>query len=164
METCIAGKAHRRKPWLALVGLAFQMLAVCLPAMASLGGDVTSVQDDLAKMKGSVQVHATADYTVHEITTSGRTVVREYVSPAGKVFAVAWQGPFMPDLGQILGTYLEQYAAAVKANRDPHARRRPLNIQEPGLVVQSSGHVRAYFGRAYVPDMLPQGVSAEVIR
>jgi hypothetical protein len=31
------------------------------------------------------------------------TSVRRYVSPAGKVVAVAWKGPVMPDLRQVLG-------------------------------------------------------------
>jgi hypothetical protein len=39
-----------------------------------------------------------------------------------------------------------------------------LNIQEPGLVVQSSGHARGFFGRAYVPGMLPPGVTPDQIR
>jgi len=164
METCTPGVVHPRKLWLALVGIAFMMLAVSFPALAALGGDVNSVQEDQAHMKGSLQIHPAAAYSVHEITTSTRTVVREYVSPEGKVFGVAWQGPFVPDMQQLLGTSFQQYSAAVQANRDTHARRKPLNIQEPGLVVQTSGHVRAYSGRAYIPEMVPQGVSAETIR
>ena len=42
--------------------------------------------------------------------------------------------------------------------------RGPLLIQEPGLVVQSGGHMRAYFGRAYIPDQVPQGVNIEEIK
>lgn len=164
MKTCTPAVVHLRKLWPVLAGIVFMMLAVSFPASAALGGDVNSVQEDQAQMKGSVKIRPGAAYAVHEITTSARTVVREYVSPEGKVFGVAWQGPFMPDLHQLLGTHFEQYLAAVQANRDVRARRRPLNIQEPGLVVQTSGHVRAYFGRAYVPEMVPQGVSAETIR
>jgi len=37
-------------------------------------------------------------------------------------------------------------------------------IQEPGLVVQTGGHMRAYFGRAYVPELVPQGVTIEEIQ
>jgi hypothetical protein len=37
-------------------------------------------------------------------------------------------------------------------------------INEPGLTVQISGHPRSFTGRAYIPEMLPQGVPAEDIR
>jgi len=39
-----------------------------------------------------------------------------------------------------------------------------VQIQEPGLVVQVAGHMRAFFGKAYVPQMLPAGIRAEDIR
>jgi hypothetical protein len=90
--------------------------------------------------------------------------VREFVSSAGKVFAVAWQGPIHPDLQQLLGTYYEQYTQAVQAQRATRKGRGPLLIQEPGLVVQVSGHMRAFVGRAYVPQMMPAGVKVEDIR
>jgi Protein of unknown function (DUF2844) len=31
-------------------------------------------------------------------------------------------------------------------------------------VVQSGGHMRAYIGRAYIPEMLPPGLKAEEIK
>jgi hypothetical protein len=102
-------------------------------------------------------------YDVHEIKAPGGTVVNEYVSPAGRVFAVAWHGPFVPDMQQILGAYFQQYSAALQS-QPRHYGHRPLNIQEPGLVVQTGGHMRAYSGRAYVPEMLPQGVKADEIK
>jgi Protein of unknown function (DUF2844) len=37
-------------------------------------------------------------------------------------------------------------------------------IKEAGLVVEVSGHPRAFTGRSYVPEMLPPGVRAEEIR
>jgi hypothetical protein len=32
------------------------------------------------------------------------------------------------------------------------------------LVVQSGGHMRGYFGRAYAPDMVPQGVNPDALQ
>jgi hypothetical protein len=90
--------------------------------------------------------------------------VREYVSADGKVFAVAWHGPWLPDMRQILGTYFEQYAQAMQAQGDGRVRRRPVMIEQPGLVVQIGGHMRAFSGRAYVPEMLPSGVRVEDIQ
>jgi hypothetical protein len=114
-------------------------------------------------MKASVKVTQAAAYNVHEIQAPGGTVVKEYVSPTGRVFAVAWHGPFVPEMQQILGAYFQQYSAALQS-APKHYGHRPLDIEQPGLVVQASGHMRAYWGRAYVPEMLPQGVKADEIK
>jgi Protein of unknown function (DUF2844) len=145
------------------MGIALLMLALPLPALAALGGDVTSVHADQAQMKGSLKTTQAEVYTVHEIKASAGTVVKEYVSPAGKVFAITWRGQFIPNMQQLLGTYFDQYAQAAKAQRESHVGHRPLNIQEPGLVFQNGGHMRGYFGRAYAPDMVPQGVNVDAL-
>jgi Protein of unknown function (DUF2844) len=140
----------------------FAMLLLPFPASASLGGDVTSVQTDQAKMQGSLRTSSNNSYTIHEIQASTGVAVKEYVSPAGKVFAVTWQGPFHPDLRQLLGSYFDQFSQAEQAQRAQ--RRGPVLIQQAGLVVQISGHMRSFWGKAYVPQMLPPGVHVEDIR
>src|SRR6266513_6333280 len=136
-------------------------VSVAAPAFASLGGDGTSVQADLARMKGALRITSTAGFTVHEITTSYGTVVREYLTPADKVFAVSWRGPVIPDLRQMLGDYYGQFAQAASA---PHlGGHSHLAIEQPGLVVQSSGRLRSFFGRAWAPDLLPQNCSVSAI-
>jgi len=136
-------------------------VSVAAPAFAALGGDGTSVQADLARMKGALRITSSAGFTVHEITTSNGAVVREYLTPGGKVFAVTWRGPGIPDLRQMLGNYYGQYAQAASA---PHlGGHHHLAIERPGLVVQSSGHMRSYVGRAWAPDLLPQNFSVSDI-
>jgi len=132
--------------------------------MAALGGDASSVETDRAKMKAEVSVTQSDAYAVHEIKAPTRMVVREYVSGDGRVFGVAWQGPFMPDMKQILGTYFQQYSAAAREVRAGRPGRRPLDIQQPGLVVESSGHMHSYSGRAYDPGLVPSGVMPDAIR
>lgn len=150
---------NRRLRYVAMTAIA----GFALPAFASLGGDASSVEADRAHMNASVRVTQSQNYSVHEMQSASGTLVREYVSPAGKVFAVTWSGQFMPQMQQILGNYFSQYTAALQAQ--PHRYgHRPLDLRLPGLVIQTGGHMRAYSGRAYVPDMLPQGVSAEAIR
>ncbi|MFZ3266542.1 MAG: DUF2844 domain-containing protein [Terriglobales bacterium] len=144
-----------------LASLAVVALICPLAAYAALGGDVASIEADRAQMKGSVQQRQTSAYTVHEIKGSSGTVVREYASPSGQVFAVAWQGQFAPGLQQLLGTYFDQYSAAVKTNKATYVGRRPLNLQLPGLVVQVNGYMRAYHFRAYLPQQIPAGVKPE---
>jgi hypothetical protein len=89
-----------RMSWTSVV---LVMLALSLPALAALGGDVTSVHEDQAQMKGTLKTTQAAAYTVQQITAPGNTVIKEYVSPAGKVFAVTWHGPFIPNMQQLLG-------------------------------------------------------------
>lgn len=115
-------------------------------------------------MQGALRTTQGQAYTLHEIQAPTGTVVREYVSSSGKVFAVAWKGPWPPDMRQILANYFTQYQQAAQAKVNLHAGRSPLTISQPGFIVQSGGHMRSFSGRAYIPEMLPQGVSAEAIR
>ncbi len=146
------------------------LLSLLLPfrAAAALGGDVNSVVADQQQMKAKRAVHANdAKYTVHEITTTYGTVVREYVSPEGKVFGVAWRGPFLPNLQQLLGDSYQTFSqAAQNANSGQVRRSRnaPLSVEQPDLVVHSGGHARAFAGQAYIPGMIPSGVDATDIR
>jgi uncharacterized protein DUF2844 len=146
------------------MGIVLLMLTLPLPALAALGGDFTSVQDDQARMKGTLKSTQATSYTVHEIKGAAGTVVREYVSPNGEVFAVAWQGPAIPNLQQILGSYFQTFSDAAQAQRAAHRGRGALYVQQPGLVLESTGHARTYSGRAFDPGKLPQGVTANDIR
>lgn len=141
--------------------LALLIALLALPAMAGLGGDASSVQKDAAQFKAELRSTQKQGYAVHEMQTSSGTLVREYVSPAGKVFAVSWQGPFMPDLQQLLGTYHDRFTAAAKNRKGV---RGPLGINESDLVLVSAGHMRSYTGKAYLPQMLPEGVHADAIQ
>ncbi len=149
---------------ISLMGISLLMLAFSFPAFAVLGGDESSVATDMAQLKATVKVTPGDAFAVHEIKAPDGEVVREYVSPTGRVFGVAWQGRSIPDLQQLLGAYFQQYSAAAQAAKAGHPGRRPLNIQLPGLVVQNSGHMRAFYGRAYDPSLFPQGVSTDAVR
>jgi len=142
-------------------GLALVLLGVCAPAAATLGEDLNSVLVDQAQLQAGLEVKSTARFAVHGMQLPSGTVVREYVSPAGIVFAVSWQGPSMPDLRQVLGRYFASYVDAVKNQATGGGARA---LEQSGLVVQSGGHMRAFFGRAYIPAMLPRGVSVEEIQ
>lgn len=141
--------------------LSVTFMAFALPAAAELGGNVSSIQADQEHMKGTRHVTTNAAYSVHEIQAATGTTVREFVSPAGTVFAVAWQGPSTPDLQQLLGPYFAQYSQAIQTKR---AGRQPVAIRQPGLVVEAGGHMRSFSGRAYLPQLMPQGVASEVIK
>ncbi len=153
------------RSWQILIVLVISAGAIASPyrAVAALGGDVSSVQDDQQHMKAALRIQTGQAFTVHELHQDGGTVVKEFIAPTGKVFAVSWSGPFIPDLRQLLGTYFDQFSQAAQT-RARRPGRAPLNIQQNGLVVQSGGHMRAFFGKAYLSDKLPETVTAEMIR
>jgi len=146
---------------LALLGA--MMLVLPLSAWAALGGDISSVEADTAQSGGTVRILKMTTHSVHEIRTASGVMVREYVSPAGKVFGVAWQGQANPDLRQVLGKYYDQLTAASRSSSSP-VRGRPLIVQQPNLVVQMTGTMRAHFGRAYDPNLLPPQIQPATIR
>ena len=130
-------------------------LSPCI-AEAALGEPETSVQAEVARLRGSITVSQHASYRVHEIQLPSGTMVREFAGSDGKVFAVAWNGPTVPNLREILGQYFDNYVTAAKA---PHSGHHHLQIRESNLVVQAAGHMRAFSGLAYLPQAVPGGVS-----
>jgi len=139
------------------------LLLAALPiasALAGLGGDAASVEADRASLKGTLRVTPATSFAVHEISTANGMQVHEYLSAGGRVFAVSWRGPGIPDLRQMLASYYAPFAQAASA---PHYNHHHLDIETPQVVVQSSGHTRAFFGRAWVPALLPQNFSVDQI-
>ena len=143
-----------------LVAAAFA-LSLPFTAFATLGETSASTEADRASMKADVRTLPARNYAIHEIQTPSGTTLREYVSQQGMVFAVAWEGPLMPDLRQALGRYFDRYTGAANAKR---SGRRQVAIRESDLVVQSGGHMRSFSGRAYLPQLLPQGVTLDELR
>jgi hypothetical protein len=134
-------------------------------AAASLGGDASTVQTDRVRMQGALlRVVGNGAYTLHEVQAASGTVVRQYLSSTGAVVAIAWRGPSIPDLRQLLGVYFDRFQQAADAARRTRPGRGPLTINLGDLVVQSSGHARAFSGQAYLPSHLPQGLRPSAIR
>jgi hypothetical protein len=153
-----------KQPFVFLAG----MLAVLLhaaTASATLGGAVTSVQEDQSRLQAAIMRVTSRDtFTVHEMRSPAGTMIREYVTPSGTVFGVAWDGPGIPDLRQLLGEYFAPYVAAAQAAKARHTGRGPVHLEEPTFVFEQTGHPRAFVGRVYVPRLIPAGVPAETIR
>ncbi len=143
------------------------LILVALPsiAFAALGGRVASVDADRIRVQGALMRIVRNDaYALHEIRSASGTMIREYVNPSGVVFAVAWDGPWLPDLRQVLGDQFDRYQAVMQSRQRGRGGRGAVVIDEPGLVVQMSGHPRAFTGRAYLPAQLPAGLALESIR
>ncbi len=128
-------------------------LLVSVSVQAHLGGPESSVQADTVKWQAPVTVVRNARFVTYTQKTSDGVAVRQYVSPAGAVFAVAWDGPVLPDLEGLLGAYSPVYRDALQQ------RRRSIRIDTPALFLESAGMMRAFVGRAFVPGLMPAGVS-----
>ena len=152
---------HRKKATRVL--LSALLLTLPLPVMAVLGDNAASVLTDQVHMKGILRSVDNRAYVMHEITSTTGTVVREFVSPAGVVFGVAWEGQFPPDLQQLLGPYYQQAQHAAAPAEQQRRGRAPVAIETPGLVIYETGHMRSFHGQAYVPQLLPQGVQGSEV-
>ncbi len=154
-------RAPTRVRWLALasaLGCAL-VLAPLAPALAALGGSADSVSADTAALRGQLFSTGLVQYDVQEID-SGTLTVREYVTRSGQVFAVTWRGPFMPNLQQLLGNYYSRFqSAAVAAHQAHPGIHRQLSVVQPDLVLLSAGRMRDFHGIAYLPALVPTGVS-----
>ena len=144
---------------------AFAVLSVlsvaATPSWAVLGGSAESIANDQVQLQAKRTVISRQEYTVHEMSRDDGTLIREYVTPAGKVFGVSWSGPTIPDLSQLLGSYNTEYQASVHPK---FGRRRVVAVGNPELVVESRGRMRAFYGRAYLRSMLPSGVTPETVK
>jgi uncharacterized protein DUF2844 len=131
------------------------------PARAALGDRAESVAPDAVRFHAQARMSRGAAFTVHELQTPTGTVIREFVAPSGAVFAVAWRGPFKPDLRMLLGEHYARFASAPPSSGSTRGRSM---VDQPDLVVHSSGHMRYYSGLAYLPQQLPAGVGADQLQ
>jgi hypothetical protein len=139
------------------------LLLSASPARAALGGTAASVEADRRALSAARLATTTqASYRVEEVQAEGCRV-RQYVSAAGVVFGVAWDGVSLPDIETLLGSYATAWREADdQAPRTPGRRHR--TVTATNLVVERWGHMRDLRGRAYDPAILPAGVTADEIR
>ncbi|RFU46062.1 DUF2844 domain-containing protein [Paraburkholderia sp. DHOC27] len=140
------------------------LFATLLPALAdaALGAAPTGVASAPRSLLAAPQPAAThASYSVHESHTADDVRVREYVLPDNVVFAVTWQGPMRPDMNELLGSYFPNFANPAS---NGNGGARP---QGGGALIQGNGDFRLesfgrrghFYGRAYLPRLVPTGMS-----
>ena len=144
-------------------GLSTGVLVPAGQALATLGEPAASVESDRKALSAGERVtSARAGYTVQEVVSDANSV-REYISPAGIVFAIAWNGLTHPDLAPLLGAYVGEYRQALRQTpRKPG--RRSLQVKGNRVVVEKWGHMRNLQGRAYAPALIPSGVNVDEIK
>lgn len=165
------------------LALALAVVITPLPALATLGGNTSSITADETQLHASTSQPTPSarrentggttttntapailptSVSVQQLTQTDGTVIKEFLSN-GIVFAIAWRGPTPPNLRQLLGDYFSTYAAGIQiANQN--GERGPTAIQSGGLVVYSGGHMNSFFGQAFLPALLPQGVTPQAIQ
>jgi hypothetical protein len=139
------------------------LAAAASAAFAALGDRADSIAADGAALAAARGVaDARPGYRIERLDSAARTV-REYVDPSGVVFAVSWEGLSHPDLTAVLGAYAApvRRALAQETRRGP---RRPRRIESGGAVVETWGHMRSVHGRAWIPALVPAGVTLDEIK
>jgi hypothetical protein len=139
------------------------VFACAAPCHASLGGRPTDFGAGAASgpRARSFAASPASTFSVNRTTLPSGTTVREYVAANGVVFAVSWDGPFMPDLRTLLGPHFATLTG--ESAKHPKAGHSQLHIERPDVVIESTGHMRAYSGRAWITSLLPAGFTAEEI-
>lgn len=139
----------------------FALCASSSLTFAALGGaplaQSPSVATALREFK-SVSPASTPNYTIQVVELASGTVVHEFVSESGVVFALNWRGPVLPDFGMVLGTSVTVFNSEARLARVSGKRGGPLGIRAKGLVVLSAGHMRSFHGYAYLEPLVPANV------
>jgi hypothetical protein len=131
------------------------------PAWAALGENVSSVDSDAQALGAQHVMVAKVGYNMHQITLRDGSVIKEFVSPAGTVFGVSWKSHSMPNLPQLLGSYLTNLQLGQRTRVIP---RRGVTIQGNDFVFTNFGLTGSFHGRAWVPSLVPANLTMEVVQ
>jgi hypothetical protein len=126
-----------------------------------LGQSAGSVEEDRLRLQAQSYTVDNEGYSVQYLKTDYGTEVREYISSKGLVFGIAWEGKKIPELDQLLGDYYLAYQAALSTSVH---RRAPIVVRRDDFVFEMSGTMRAFYGRAYLPNFMPANFKQEDIQ
>ena len=138
-----------------IVGTSLLITGSC---WAALGGNLAGVNSDQQAWNATQTSTVMTGATVYALTFPNGVIVREFVDSNGSVFAVAWEGPVMPDFQRLLAGYFGSYQEAL------NTQSRGVHVRTNALVIESGGRMRAFTGRAYLPLQVPAAISATDIR
>ena len=144
---------------------AFSLSVFPLRTYATLGEKLDSIERDRQAFSATLSLTKKKhkNFTVHEINQEG-LIIHELTSKDGVVFGIAWEGNAQPDLRPLLGTHFMEYSEMLQTKKKRMGRTSHETIQSSTLVVEKFGHMRALGGRAFLPALLPKGVTANDIQ
>jgi hypothetical protein len=143
--------------------LIFLVCFYCEAAFAELGAAASYLggQQSVTK-KQTINGATLQNYHVTETVLVSGTRVREYILGSGTVFAVSWNGPFLPNLQSILGKHFD--TMVTEAGKVSRAGNSQLRISRPEVSIFSGGHMGAYEGHAWISQDFPAGFSVQDIQ
>ncbi len=125
-----------------------------------IGACAGSTQQDKKVMEAVRATSTVRDgYTVEEIHY-GAAVMREYITPTGVVFGIDWKGMIHPDVTQLLGSFTDAYLEDL-LQAPGQSKRLKIVVEAEEIVVRRWGQPADPHGRAYAPDLAPQGVKID---
>lgn len=141
------------------------ILAAPLPARAVLGESAASIHADPLRMAGARRLVAGLDTEIHVLTMADGSTIRQYLTPGGRVYAVSWNTRYKPRLDLLLGAQFPAYAQACReAMLQRPGIAHSASVRRGDLVVESSAHLNAHVGRAYLRSLLPPTATLDAIR
>jgi hypothetical protein len=136
--------------------LVLAFLGGTTPAEATLGGDGASVIANEQNLAAESRVERAPSGERHDLTLPSGLLIRELVSPSGVVYAIAWRGPRMPNLRELLGLYFAQLSTHTS-----RGSRNRLILSGDDFEIRAQGHQHSFAGRAWVPSRVPSGVDLD---
>lgn len=136
----------------------------CTTALATLGeilpeATPTPAASSSPKLAAQAAPVRHGLYSVHETRLETGTIIKELTDSTGRVFAITWKGPVLPDFQALLGSHFDTLRTETKKARAPGRLGAPLNIEQQKVVIRSSGRMRHFSGHAFAPDLVPAGVN-----
>lgn len=139
------------------------MVASAGSVWAGLGEGQASIESDRVRMSARHSVARGQQYAVHELKSPNGSLLQQFVSGNGQVFAVRWNTQYKPDLSTLLGTSFEDYRVVANMAAQRGGIQRQFHHEGSDLVVQSSGHLHVFSGYAYRRSLLPYGLNPKSI-
>jgi len=142
---------NTKKHHIQMVAILFLIGLVPSVSQAELGSNIASVLAEKTEFNSQLTTSNQYGVTVYIQTLSSGTVIQEYVSANGVIFAMSWSGPELPNLQAILGNYFKDYLIGIKQSRGA------FSINTESIVIQSAGMMGAFQGFALLPKQAPVG-------
>jgi hypothetical protein len=134
---------------------ALTLLIPLQAAWASLGDAAVTIEADRVRMHARRAQVAQPGFTVHELTTTNGSHIRQFVGSQGEVFAVTWVAQHKPDLSALLGSSFASYKQAIRMSASRGGIQRHFRHADGDLIVQSRGHLHLYSGYAMRRSLVP---------
>ncbi len=142
------------------IGALIVSASLCGNSRAQLGSIQTTHPASTSAARAFDQSSNTGALRSTTTVDDGGTTIRAYTTANDQIVAYTWNGPVMPDLHKLLGTRFEAFQSGAANSPNRHA----IRVMQSDFVVESSGQMRGYIGRAWLPNALPPSVAIDDLR